>query len=162
VYRASQVLMFVIPSEARDPFLSHVMASKGSLVATLFGLTGLAEPLSSRAQRAIPFFVEPSLSASRQSENVRSYWIYILSSASGTLYVGVTNNLVLRVAEHRSGLVDGFTAKYAVHRLVYYEETSDIWVALAREKQIKGWSRKKKMDLIKKTNPSWRDLSRGW
>jgi len=93
---------------------------------------------------------------------VRSYWVYILSSGSGTLYVGVTSNLIVRLAEHRSGIVEGFTSKYAVNRLVYYEETSDVWVALAREKQIKGWSRKKKVELIRKVNPSWRDLSRGW
>jgi putative endonuclease len=99
---------------------------------------------------------------SRQSGIVRTYWVYILSSGSGTLYVGVTSNLTVRLAEHRSGIVEGFTSKYAVHRLVYYEETSDVWVALAREKQIKGWSRKKKVELIRKVNPSWRDLSRGW
>jgi putative endonuclease len=93
---------------------------------------------------------------------VRTYWVYILSSATGTLYVGVTSDLVLRVAEHRSGMVEGFTSKYAVHRLVYYEETSDVWAALAREKQIKGWSRKKKVELIRTTNPSWTDLARGW
>ena len=93
---------------------------------------------------------------------MRSYWVYILSSGSGTLYVGVTSNLIVRLAEHRSGIVEGFTSKYAVNRLVYYEETSDVWVALAREKQIKGWSRKKKVELIRKVNPSWRDLSRGW
>ncbi len=93
---------------------------------------------------------------------MRSYWVYILSSGSGTLYVGVTSNLIGRLAEHRSGMVDGFTSKYAVHRLVYYEETSDVWVALAREKQIKGWSRKKKTELIETINRSWRDLSRGW
>ncbi len=93
---------------------------------------------------------------------MKSYWVYILSSRSGTLYVGVTNDLILRLAEHRSGLVEGFTSKYGVNRLVYYEETSDVWVALAREKQIKGWRRKKKVELIRTINPSWRDLSRGW
>ena len=99
---------------------------------------------------------------SRQSRRVRSFWVYVLSSATGTLYVGMTSNLIARLAEHRSGLVEGFTSTYQVHRLVYYEETSDAWVAIAREKQIKGWSRKKKVDLIRTMNPSWRDLSRGW
>jgi len=92
---------------------------------------------------------------------VRSYWVYILGSRTGTLYVGITNNLELRVAEHRAGEIKGFTAKYGVHRLLYFEETTEVAAALAREKQIKGWRRSKKIALIRTSNPSWRDLSRG-
>ena len=90
---------------------------------------------------------------------MRSYWVYILGSQTGTLYVGVTNNLELRVAEHRAGEVEGFTARYKVHRLLYFEETDDVVAAIAREKQIKGWRRDKKIALIRTKNPSWRDLS---
>ena len=93
---------------------------------------------------------------------MRTFWVYILGSLSGTLYVGVTNNLERRLAEHRSGLEGGFTAQYAVHRLLYFEETTDVVSALEREKQIKKWRRSKKVELIESANPSWRDLSGGW
>ena len=92
---------------------------------------------------------------------MRRYWVYILGSRTGTLYVGVTSNLELRVGEHRAGEIKGFTAKYGVHRLLYFEETTEVAVALAREKQIKGWRREKKIALIRTANPSWKDLSRG-
>ena len=75
-----------------------------------------------------------------------------------SLYVGVTNDLERRLAEHRSGEDGSFTAKYAVHRLLYAEETSNVWEALAREKQAKKWSRRKKVDLIESVNPSWRNV----
>ena len=88
------------------------------------------------------------------------YWVYIAGSSSGTLYVGVTNDLVLRIAQHREGLIPGFTATYGVHRLLYFEQTTDVWGAIAREKQIKGWRRSKKVELIESMNPSWRDLSK--
>jgi putative endonuclease len=92
---------------------------------------------------------------------VRSYWVYILGSRSGTLYVGVTSDLELRVAQHREGSIGGFTPRYGVHRLLSFEETTDVDAALTREKQIKGWRRDKKIALIQTVNPSWRDLSRG-
>ncbi len=88
-----------------------------------------------------------------------NYWIYILSSPSGTLYIGVTNNLERRIYEHKQGLVKGFTRKYHCKKLVYYEAYSNINEAIQREKQIKGWKRYKKEDLIKSLNPSWLDLS---
>ncbi len=88
------------------------------------------------------------------------YYIYILASDSGTLYIGVTNNLERRVSEHRQDLVKGFTKKYGCHRLVYYEEYGDVNQAIAREKQLKKWSRGKKERLIKNLNPQWRDLSK--
>lgn len=90
---------------------------------------------------------------------VRSYWVYILTNRRhGTLYIGVTNNLARRVWEHRQKVVPGFTQKYNLTRLVYFEETSDVRSAIAREKQLKGWLRAKKVALIEGMNPQWRDL----
>ncbi len=88
------------------------------------------------------------------------YYVYIMSSTSNyTIYTGVTNNLVRRVYEHRTGAdPDGFTTKYAVKKLVYYESTHDVLSAIEREKQIKSWPRKKKNTLIAGINPAWRDL----
>ena len=87
------------------------------------------------------------------------YYVYILASApQGTLYVGVTNDLVRRVSEHRAGTVEGFTKKYAVHRLVYYEAGNDIEGAIAREKVLKKWKRDWKRELIERDNPNWDDL----
>ncbi|OGY99644.1 MAG: endonuclease [Candidatus Liptonbacteria bacterium RIFCSPLOWO2_01_FULL_52_25] len=86
--------------------------------------------------------------------------VYILANKrNGTLYTGVTTQLPRRLHEHRSGAVDGFTKKYRVSTLVYYEVHEDMYSAITREKQIKGGSRKKKLELIEKDNPAWRDLS---
>lgn len=88
-----------------------------------------------------------------------SYWVYILASApQGTLYVGVTNDLVRRVYEHREGLVEGFTRKYAVKHLVHFEPHDTAMLAIQREKNIKHWLRQWKVDLIVRDNPAWRDL----
>jgi len=85
--------------------------------------------------------------------------VYILASKrNGTLYTGVTSDLVKRVGEHRTGAVDGFTKKYGVHHLVYFELHSGMAEAIAREKQIKRWNRAWKIELIEKKNPDWRDL----
>jgi putative endonuclease len=92
----------------------------------------------------------------------RQYFVYIMASASGTLYTGVTNDLYKRVYQHKNNLIEGFTKKYQCHKLVHFEETSDIESAIMREKQIKGWSRKKKEDLIRIKNSHWRDLSDDW
>ena len=87
------------------------------------------------------------------------YYVYIMTNKGNTvLYTGVTNNIKRRVYEHKSKLVDGFTKKYNITKLVYYEISTDINSAIAREKQIKGGSRKKKIDLINGTNDEWRDL----
>jgi putative endonuclease len=87
------------------------------------------------------------------------YWVYILASKpGGTLYVGVTNDLVRRVYEHREGLADGFTKRYRVKSLVYFEPYEGIAEALQREKNIKHWPREWKIDLIVAQNPDWRDL----
>jgi putative endonuclease len=88
---------------------------------------------------------------------MRQYWIYIMANRSRGLYTGVTNNLELRVGQHRQGLV-GFTAKYRIRRLVYYETTNDVTAAIAREKQIKSWTRAKRVALITSINPGWDDL----
>jgi putative endonuclease len=81
---------------------------------------------------------------------------------SGTLYTGITSDLEKRVYQHKQKLADGFTKRYNVDRLVYYEETTDIEVALEREKEIKGWRRSKKISLIESINPTWKDLAEDW
>jgi putative endonuclease len=86
--------------------------------------------------------------------------VYILASKrNGTLYIGVTNDLERRLYEHRNNLIEGFTNKYNVHHLVYYEDVNDIQSALLREKQLKRWTRKWKIELIEKVNPEWLDLA---
>ena len=87
-------------------------------------------------------------------------FVYILSDQNRrVLYVGVTNNLARRLHEHQSGLTDGFTRRYHVHCMVYFEQTPDERAAIAREKQLKGWRREKKIALIEQMNPEWNDLS---
>lgn len=88
--------------------------------------------------------------------------VYIVGSLSGTLYIGVTNNLSRRIWEHKNGTADGFTERYRVNRLLYYENFYEIGNAIEREKQLKGWRREKKIALIEKMNPHWEDLSRDW
>ena len=90
------------------------------------------------------------------------YYVYILSNATRTLYVGVTNDLVRRVYQHKQKRIEGFTKKYNVEWLVYYEQTGDIREAITREKQIKAWRREKKVELVDVMNPEWKDLSSGW
>ena len=89
-----------------------------------------------------------------------AFYVYILASTSGTLYIGVTNNLLRRLDEHKNKLVDGFTKKYNCDKLIYYERFSNISVALYREKEIKKWRREKKENLIATLNPHWNDLSK--
>jgi len=93
---------------------------------------------------------------------VKQYYVYIMSSHRGVVYLGVTSDLIRRVYTYREGRENGFTKKYNVTKLVYYETTSDVHSALAREKQIKGWVRKKKLELIESMNPSWVDLASSW
>lgn len=94
---------------------------------------------------------------------MRTYVVYILTNASRrTLYTGITSRIGLRTFEHKHKVHNGFTAKYNVHRLVYYERYSDPWSAIAREKQIKGWLRAKKIALIESLNPRWDDLAGNW
>lgn len=91
---------------------------------------------------------------------MRQYCVYILTNKINTvLYVGVTGNLPKRMYEHKNKLVDGFTKRYNLTKLVYFEQTENIHSALAREKQLKNWKRQWKVDLINKNNPEWKDLS---
>jgi putative endonuclease len=89
----------------------------------------------------------------------RSYYVYIMTNRSRTLYVGVTNDLERRVYQHKQKQIPGFTAKYNITQLVYYEETGDVLAAIAREKTIKGWLRAKKIALVESVNPQWQDFS---
>jgi len=93
---------------------------------------------------------------------MKTYYVYIMTNHAGTLYTGMTDNLEHRVYEHKHDLVPGFASKYNITKLVYYEEGQDKNAALAREKQIKEWSRDKKIALIESKNPEWKDLSVGW
>ncbi len=89
-------------------------------------------------------------------------YIHILGSHTGTLYIGVTSNLYLRVMQHKEGTWEGFTATYSCKRLLYFEGYEDIRAAIAREKQLKGWGRAKKLNLIRTTNPEFKDLAQTW
>jgi len=93
----------------------------------------------------------------------KNYFVYILASKrNGTLYIGVTNNLERRMYEHKNKLIGGFTKKYSVDKLVHYEMINDVRSAIQREKQLKKWNRKWKLELIEKENPEWKDLSEEW
>jgi putative endonuclease len=93
---------------------------------------------------------------------MKAYFVYIMTNRSRTLYTGVTNDLVRRVQEHKQKLIPGFTKKYNITKLVYFEQTNDIQAAIQREKQIKGWLRAKKIALIESINPQWEDLGADW
>lgn len=90
------------------------------------------------------------------------YWVYILNNRSGTLYIGMTSNLPQRIQEHRMGAVPGFTEQYKVTRLIYAEEYPTVRDARARERQLKGWTRAKKLALVQASNPDLRDLGDDW
>ncbi|HUU11686.1 MAG TPA: GIY-YIG nuclease family protein [Phycisphaerae bacterium] len=93
---------------------------------------------------------------------MREYYVYILANRSGTLYTGVTNDLARRMYEHKKRLSRGFTSRYRIDRLVYFESTPDVRAAISREKELKGWLRAKKVALIESVNRDWKDLSAGW
>jgi putative endonuclease len=92
----------------------------------------------------------------------RTFYVYITASRSRTLYIGVTSNIEHRISEHREKKHQGFSATYNCNRLVWLERFTNPTTAIAREKQLKGWTRAKKIALIEQTNPSWQDLSEGW
>ena len=93
----------------------------------------------------------------------KNYYVYILANkTNAVVYIGVTNDLMRRLWEHRNDMADGFTKQYHVHKLMYYESTTDVNEAIAREKQLKGWPRAKKNDLIESANPAWKDLAGDW
>ncbi len=116
--------------------------------------------------------VEPSETSRRPPDCVlshrkvdftlRQFYVYIMTNKSGTLYIGVTNDLQRRVYEHKTKFISGFTSRYNLNRLVYFEDYTDIRQAIAREKQVKDWLRKKKIELIDSINPKWEDLSLDW
>jgi putative endonuclease len=93
---------------------------------------------------------------------MKTYYVYIMTNNSRTLYTGVTSDLIRRVFQHKHKLLPGFTQKYNLKRLVYYETCGDVRAAIQREKQIKGWVRSKKVALVLSVNHAWRDLSEGW
>jgi len=96
-------------------------------------------------------------------KNVHQYYLYILSNKyNGTLYIGVTNDLERRMFEHKGKLIDGFTKKYNLNRLIYFETFQYINDAIKREKNMKKWKRQWKINLIEEENPNWRDLSKDW
>ena len=90
------------------------------------------------------------------------YFVYIVCSNSGTLYIGMTNSIYRRALQHRRGEIEGFAAKYGCHRLVYYQSFDDVLKAIDREKQLKRWVRRKKIALIESKNPRWADLAEKW
>ena len=90
------------------------------------------------------------------------YWTYVVASRSGTLYIGMTNNIHRRMWEHKNGVFEGFAREYHCNRLVYYEGFDQVLDAIAREKQLKGWRRSKKIALIESRNPRWADLAEKW
>ena len=92
----------------------------------------------------------------------KTYYVYITASRTKVLYTGITSDLTGRIIQHKDKRLNGFTKKYNVSRLVWYNETNDIQTALEWEKKIKGWSRKKKIDMIEKNNLQWQDLSAAW
>ena len=99
------------------------------------------------------------MDTSHYHKDENRYYVYILASKrNGTLYIGVTSNLIKRIYEHKNNLIEGFTKKYNIHNLVYYEITEDVNSAIAREKQLKRWKRNWKIELIEKNNPEWKDL----
>jgi putative endonuclease len=93
---------------------------------------------------------------------MKTYWVYILTNRSRTLYTGVTGNLARRVYEHRHQQVSSFTSRYKIDHLVHAESFAEVRDAIAREKQIKGWVRSKKLALIARSNPDWHDLGEEW
>ena len=91
------------------------------------------------------------------------YYVYILANWNNkVIYVGVTNNLERRMYEHKNKLADGFTKRYNINKLVYFDSTTDVRAAIEREKQLKGWRRQRKNELVEKLNPTWKDLALQW
>ncbi|MBN8705366.1 MAG: GIY-YIG nuclease family protein [Bacteroidetes bacterium] len=94
---------------------------------------------------------------------MNNYYVYIMATQpNGTLYIGITNNLIRRVYDHKNETLDGFTKKYKVHLLVWFDSTNSVESAIIREKQLKKWNRQWKINLIESSNPDWKDLSNGW
>jgi putative endonuclease len=107
-------------------------------------------------------FVIPSAARDLQLKREKQYFVYIMASRSLNFYTGMCNNIVKRTKDHKEGLIEGFTKRYKINRLVYYETSEYINNIINREKQIKKWSRAKKIALIRSVNPTWQDLSKEW
>jgi len=93
---------------------------------------------------------------------MKEYYVYIMANSVHMTYVGVTNDLIRRVYEHKIGIIGGYTKKYHMNKLVFFESGSDVRCAILREKQLKGWTRTRKIQLIESINPEWNDLSEDW
>jgi putative endonuclease len=93
---------------------------------------------------------------------MKEYFVYIMANSVHMTYIGLTNHLIRRVHEHKTGIINGYTKKYHMNKLVFFESGSDIRAAILREKQIKGWTRARKIQLIEFINPEWNDLSEDW
>ena len=106
----------------------------------------------------VPVVTSPAV----RNDSTYKFWVYILSSRTGTLYVGVTGFLARRIHQHKIDSIEGFTQRYQVHRLVYYDAYDHVTRAISREKQLKGWRRQKKIALVETTNPRWQDLAERW
>ena len=112
-----------------------------------------------RTDKKSNIIVIPDLIGDPENMQEKSYFVYILASKrNGTLYIGVTGDLIRRIDQHKKKAVEGFTKEYGVDKLVYFEETTEVESAILREKQLKKWNRKWKLDLIEKSNPKWDDL----
>ncbi|MEW5958350.1 MAG: GIY-YIG nuclease family protein [Chloroflexota bacterium] len=135
-----------------DPAMRNRLS--GLLFSLSLRVTDGGVTLSDQGERSVP----PSTAELR----MKKYYVYIMTNRSRTLYTGITNDLNRRVYEHKHKLIPGFTSRYNITLLVYFEETTDVKAAIAREKQIKGWLRAKKIALIESVNPRWQDLSAGW
>ena len=99
----------------------------------------------------------------QKGNRMGKYYVYILTNKNNkVMYIGVTNNIQRRLYEHKTGLIEGFTKKYNVHKLVWFEETCDVKSAIEKEKQLKGWKRERKNQLVSERNPEWKDLSDEW
>jgi putative endonuclease len=103
----------------------------------------------------------PVLSSFAVKDEYR-YWVYIVASNTGTLYTGMTGDLYTQIMQHKAGEIEGFSKTYGCNRLVHYAGCNEVIVMINREKQIKSWRRKKKIDLIEKANPRWEDLAQNW
>ena len=113
-------------------------------------------------QQSPNHIVIPSAARDLQLKHEKRYYVYIMASLSLNLYTGITDDIFRRALEHKSGEIEGFTKRYNINRLVYYETFRYVNNAIAREKQIKAWTRAKRIALIKSQNPTWQDLAEGW
>jgi putative endonuclease len=123
-------------------------------------------PHRDRAHRdlstAVPFASRTPTPLNENAVKDHEYFVYIVSSRSGTLYIGMTNSIYRRALQHKRGEIEGFASKYHCNRLVYHESFDDVHKAIGREKQLKGWTRAKKIALIESKNPRWEDLAEKW